>query len=105
VDFVVREEDVALQTDAAGNRTGKILIGLKAYDRAGNAVNWLGDQEILNIRPDQYSSVQKSGFSFHLEIDLPSHPDVQLVTAVYDWNSGKAGSLAIRVSDENANRK
>jgi VWFA-related protein len=98
VDLVVREQDVVLQTDAGGNRTAKILIGLKAYDRAGNAVNWLGDQEILNIKPDQYSSVQKSGFLFHLEIDLPSSAYVHLATAVYDWNSGKAGSLAIRVN-------
>jgi VWFA-related protein len=95
VDFIVREQDVVLQSEAGGMRTGKILLGLKAYDRLGNAVNWEGVTETLNIDPDQYRSFQKTGLTLHLEIDLPSNIDAHLVTAVYDWNSGKAGNLEI----------
>jgi VWFA-related protein len=98
VDFVVREQDVVTRPDAQGVRTGKILVGLKAYDRDGNAVNWEGVTETLRIGPDQYPSIQKTGLPVHLEIDLPSNVYVRLVTAVYDWGSGKAGNLEIPVN-------
>ena len=98
VDFVVREQDVVLRPDAQGVRSGKILMGLKAYDRDGNAVNWEGVTETLRIGPDQYPSTQKTGLPVHLEIDLPSNVFAHLVTAVYDWGSGKAGNLEIPVN-------
>jgi hypothetical protein len=98
VDFVVREQDIVLRPDAQGVRSGKILMGLKAYDRDGNAVNWEGVTETLRISPDQYPSLQKTGLPVHLEIDLPSNVYVHLVTAVYDWSSGKAGNLEIPVN-------
>ena len=105
VDFIIREQDLALLPDTKGERSGKLLIGLKAYDRDGNAVNWEGDEENLDIKPDQYSSIQKTGFPIHLEIDLPSPMDVHLVTAVYNWNSGNAGTLNIDLSDDPVQRK
>jgi len=98
VDLIVRAQDVLLQSNPQSDRSGKILLGLKAYDRDGNAVNWVGDSETLDIRPDQYSTVQDKGLPAHLEIDLPSNADVHLVPAVYDSNSGKAGTLEIPVS-------
>jgi VWFA-related protein len=104
VDLIVRAQDVVLQSEPQGDRTGKILVGLKAYDRDGNAVNWQGDSETLDIRPDQYSTVQDKGLPAHLEIDLPSNMNVHLVTAVYDSNSGKAGTLEVPVSVPPASR-
>ncbi len=98
VDLIVRAGDVALQSDPQGRRSGKILVGLKAYDRDGNALNWTGDSENLEITPDQFSTVQDKGLPAHLEIDLPSNTNVHLVTAVYDFNSGKAGTLEVPVS-------
>jgi hypothetical protein len=98
IDFIVREQDIVLLSEAQGARSGKILLGLKAYDRDGNAVNWEGLTETLDINPDQYRSIQKTGLPLHLEIDLPSNIDVHLVTAVYDLNSGKAGNLEIPVN-------
>jgi hypothetical protein len=41
-----------------------------------------------------YASIQKSGIPAHAEIDLPN-TDVYLETGVYDWGSGKAGTLEI----------
>ena len=105
VDFVIREQDVVLRPEAQGVRSGKILMGLKAYDRDGNAVNWEGVTETLRINPDQYSSLQKTGIPVHLEFDLPSSVYVHLVTAVYDWNSGKAGNLEIPVTLPRARRR
>ncbi len=98
VDLIVRAQDVVLQSEPQGGRRGKILIGLKAYGRDGSAVNWEGDVETLKIKPDQYSIIEDQGLPAHLEIDLPSNTEVHLVTAVYDSNSGKAGTLEIPVS-------
>ncbi len=98
VDLILRAEDVLSQSDPQGGRRGKILVGLKAYDRDGNALNWEGDSENLEIAPDQYSTVQDKGIPAHLEIDFPSNMNVHLVTAVYDFDSGKAGTLEIPVS-------
>ena len=95
VDFVVRAEDVELQPSAQGERSGKLLIGLKAYDRDGKAVNWEGDEETLSLKGSEYEAIRASGIRAHLEIDLPAKFDGHFVSAVYDLNSGKAGTLEI----------
>jgi hypothetical protein len=96
VEFIIRAGDVTWQTTANGNRSCRILVGLKAYDRDGNAVNWQGGVETIEVSATEYGSLQKKGIQAHLEIDLP-HGDFRLVTAVYDWNSGKAGTLELPV--------
>jgi hypothetical protein len=39
--------------------------------------------------------LQRKGIPVHLNIDLPTTGDIHLVTAVYDLNSGTAGTLEI----------
>lgn len=97
VDFVIRPKDVVLLPAEGARRTGKILIGLMAYDRDGQAVNWAGDTQAMELEPDTYRSVQKTGIPAHLVIDLPANADVQLVTGIYDWNTGLAGTLEIPI--------
>jgi len=97
VDFVMRAEDVILKLTPQGGRTGRILVGLKAYGGDGNAVNWQESMETLNVNAAAYEAVQKTGIPAHFEFDLPANTALHLVTAVFDWNSGKAGSLEISV--------
>jgi hypothetical protein len=94
-DFVIRVDDVTWQADSRGRRSGRILIGLKAYDHNGNPLNWTGTMETLEMSAEEYESRMKAGIPARLEIDLPPDPDLRVVTAVYDWNSGKAGSLEV----------
>jgi VWFA-related protein len=94
-DFVIRVDDVTWQADSRGRRSGRILIGLKAYDHNGNPLNWAGTMETLEMSAEEYESRKKTGIPARLEIDLPSDPGLRVVTAVYDWNSGKAGSLEV----------
>jgi hypothetical protein len=70
---------------------------VKAYDHNGNPLNWEGTMETLEISAEEYESRKKTGIPARLEIDLPSDLDLRVVTAVYDWNSGKAGSLEVPV--------
>lgn len=93
-DSVVREADKKMDPDAKGVYAGKISVGLMAYDRDGNAVNWEGAIQGMNLQPSVYASIQKSGVPAHMEIDLPNK-DVYLETGVYDWGTGKAGTLEI----------
>lgn len=95
VDFIIRVQDVSLLSNSQGGRDGRILVGLKAYDGDGNAVNWLGDVEALEAGPKDYESLLKAGIPVHLEIDLPADSGLHLVSAVYDFGSGKGGTLEI----------
>ena len=95
VDFTIRTGDVELRPNAQGGRSGRLLIGLKAYDRDGNVVNWEGDGETLDVKDSDYAALVKSGIPAHLMIDVPAGAQAHLVTAVYDWNSGRAGTLEV----------
>jgi hypothetical protein len=96
VDFMIRWTDVQLEAAPQETHSGKIQLGLLAYDRDGNAVNWTGGTQVMNLKPEIYTTIQKSGIPAHMEIDLPN-ADVYLVTGVYDWGSGKAGTLEIPI--------
>jgi len=95
VSFVLRSQDLILNPNAQGGRSGRFLIGLKAYDHEGNALNWSGDEEVVNISPEQFDSIRKNGIPAHLNIDVPTAGEIHLVTAVYDRESGMAGTLEI----------
>ena len=94
VNFFIRGSDLALESNPQGERTGKIELGLTAYDQVGNAVNWDGVTQAMNLRPDEFAAMQKSGVPAPMEIDLPSDA-AYLVTGVYDWGTGKTGTLEV----------
>jgi hypothetical protein len=66
-----------------------------AYDRAGEVMNSAVGTLAMNIKPDTFATIQKSGLLAHLEIDLPSDKDIYLETGVYDWATGRAGTVGI----------
>jgi len=99
VDFFIRWTDLAFQLSPQGERSGKIEVALKAFDRDGNAVNWDGVTQAMNLQPDAFNAMQKSGIPVHMEIDLPNE-DVYLVTGVFDWGTGKTGSLEIQLRSD-----
>jgi VWFA-related protein len=94
VNFFIRWTDVAFQSTPQGRHSGKIQVALMAYDRDGKAVNWDASSEEINLKPEAYAAIQKSGIPAEMEIDLPNR-DLDLVTGVYDWGNGKAGTLDI----------
>jgi VWFA-related protein len=97
VDFMIRWTDVKLDPASDGKYTGKLQVELLAYDHAGHAVNWVGGTQAMNLTPDLYAAMQRSGVPAHFEIDLPADSAVFLETGVYDWTTGKAGTLEIPV--------
>jgi hypothetical protein len=97
VDLMIRWSGVKLQLTAAGKHTGKVQAELLAYDRDGHALNWTGGILMMDLAPEMYTAIQRSGVPAHFEIDLPSDKDVFLATGVYDWETGKAGTLEIPI--------
>jgi VWFA-related protein len=94
VDYLIRSTDLQLSAGANGDRRGRIQIEVVAYDRDGKALNWANSSANLNLQQATVSSIEKSGLRAHLEIDVPKG-DTYLTTGVYDWNTGKAGTLEI----------
>ena len=94
VDFFIRWTDVAFESTPQGEQSGKIQVALMAYDHAGNTVNWEAVTQAMDIKANNVDAIQRSGVPAHLEIDLQEE-DLHLVTGVYDWGTGKAGTLEI----------
>lgn len=95
VDFVVPSNDLHLETAPNGRHGGKIELQLLAYDRDGHAVNWAGGTLVMNMTPEVYAQIQRSGIPAHFDIDLPANQEIDLETGVYDPATGKAGTLSI----------
>jgi hypothetical protein len=94
LDFRIPWTAIAFKPAPDGGRSGKIDAGLIAYDGDGNAVNWMSIHQEMNMTAEQFAAIQKSTVPARIEIDLPNN-ELHLATGVYDWDSGKAGSLEI----------
>jgi hypothetical protein len=97
VQFTIRAQDVAFSQDQSGRRFAKLVIGLKAYSQDGVALDWRATGESIELTPPQYESVAKSGIPVRLDLDLPAAAAAHLITAVYDSNSGRAGTVEIPI--------
>lgn len=93
-DFLIDPKKIQLELTPEGNRTGKIQVGLLAWDHDGKALNWVGGTMVLNLNPTTYLEIQKTGIRAHAELDIPQ-TNVYLSTGVYDLNANKAGTLEI----------
>lgn len=49
----------------------------------------------MDLKPDLFAAIEKSGVPAHVEMDLPSDEDVVLEAGVYDWETGKAGTISV----------
>lgn len=96
VNFLIRSSDLQLSVSTNGERGGRVQIELVAYDRDGKALNWASSTAKLSLNPATFNSIEKSGLRAHMEIDVP-RTDIYLATGVYDWNTGRAGTLEVPV--------
>ena len=107
IDFMIRWSDVSLEKvipasdqksgahpDTEGEWRDKLSVKLIAYDYDGKAVNWIESSPQLALKPDMYAALQKASIMAQMVIDLPIQ-NVSLQTGVYDWGSGRAGTLEI----------
>jgi VWFA-related protein len=97
VTFTIRAQDLSFGQAPSGERMAKLLAGVKAYGADGAALNWQATREAVELSAAQYQSILKSGIPVTLDLDLPANTPAQLVTAVYDWNTTRSGTLEIPV--------
>jgi VWFA-related protein len=93
-DFLIDPKKIQLDLTPEGNRTGKIQVGLLAWDHEGKALNWVGGTMVLDLNSTAYAEIQKTGIRAHAELDVPL-TNVYLSTGVYDLTANKAGTLEI----------
>ena len=72
-------------------------VGLTRLHWSGSrkVLNWTGATQMMNLKPDIFTAIQRSGVTAHMEIDVPSDRDVFFETGVYDWETGKAGTVEV----------
>jgi VWFA-related protein len=98
--FTIRAQDISFSQARSGKRIAKLLIGIKAYAEDGSALNWLATREAIELDAAHYESLLKSGIPITLNIDLPANAKARFVTAVYDWNTTRAGTLEIQLHQQ-----
>ncbi len=96
-DFLIRWTDVRFTPAAGGKHEGKIQVELLAYHTDGTPLNWIGGTQAMSLDEATFASIQRSGIPAHVEIDVPQGRDWVLSTGVYDWTTGKSGTLQIHL--------
>lgn len=98
IEFKIRAAELRLDPMPDGKRTGRIEVDVAAYDRDGHPLNWTGAIRVMNLNPNTFAEVQQSGVPAQLGIDLPADKPVDLVAGVFDFETGKTGTLQIRLN-------
>jgi hypothetical protein len=93
-EFAVLPQDLSFDKTPNGARTGHIEVMLVAYDRSGSIVNILKRDVPISLEEEAYQSSLRGGLQIREEIDVPGG-DVYLRMGIYDFNSGKCGTLGV----------
>ena len=101
-DFAVSLYQLNLELLPDGNRRANLDVRVVAYDRAGKPLAMTGERGPVILTPNALEDARTAGIHLRQEMDLPSNADIHLRTGVYDLNSGRAGTLGLRLRIENA---
>jgi len=93
-EFTVTVDDLKLNVDADGTRTGTLVVGLTVYDRYGQVVNQQARRAALTLKPEVYAAVKATGLKMTAKFVAPAG-QYWLRTGVYDEGGAKVGTLEI----------
>ena len=93
-EFIVTVDDLNLNADAEGTRSGSLVVGLTVYDRYGQIVNQQARRAALTLKPEVYEAVKTMGLKMAARFEAPAG-QYWLRTGVYDEGSTKVGTLEI----------
>jgi VWFA-related protein len=96
-EFLVTVDDLKLNVDGEGTRTGTLVVGLTVYDRYGQVVNQQARRAALTLTPEVYAVVKTSGLKIKAKFEAPAG-QYWLRTGVYDEGSTKVGTLEISLT-------
>jgi hypothetical protein len=101
VNFAVALPDIVMGSDANGMRSGNIEIMLVAFGANGDILNFVKKRSNLKMDPKMYEATQQVGMQVHEEIDVPAGESF-LRVGIYDWNSGKCGTVGAALNGSSA---
>ncbi len=105
LDFAVSLYQVKVDRLANGDRRAQLEVRAIAYDDADKPLSITGERGFVTLTPPALKDALKFGIHLHEEIDVPANAHIHLRTGVFDLNSGRAGTLGIRLLTETANSK
>lgn len=97
IDFLIRSSDLEI-AQMGESHQGTLQLDVAAWGPDGRPVNWAGGTMRLNLKADTWAEAQKNGLLAHVDLDLPKN-GLWLTTGVYDWRTGKAGTLEVPMHD------
>lgn len=104
-DFAVSLYQLKLELLPDGNRRANLEVRVVAYDRTGKPLAITGERGPVILTPTALEEAKKIGIHLRQELEVPSNADIRLRSGVFDLNSGRAGTLGLRLRTEIANAK
>ncbi len=95
VNFVSLTTGLGLALQSDGRRHGAVEFLAYVYDTEGRLINLEGDTLSMNLAPETYQGLLKSGMGFHLQVSAPAKSESFLRLAIHDLGSGRMGVVEI----------
>ena len=98
VDFGAVASDLMLTPQPNGTRSGAVEFVAYVYDADGKLLNIEGRTVTMNLTPETYARLTRSGLGFHLQVSAPAKSDSFIRLAVHDVSSGHMGVVEVATS-------
>lgn len=102
LDFAVSLYQVKVERLSNGDRRAQLEVRAIAYDDFDKPLSMTGEQGYVILTPKALEDALKFGIHLHEELDVPANLHIRLRTGVFDLNSGRAGTLGLRLLTETA---
>jgi len=105
LDFAVSLYQINVEQLPNGDHRAQLEVRVIAYDDARKPLSMTGESGYVTLTPQGLEDVKKFGIHLHEELDVPANLHIHLRTGVFDLNSGRAGTLGLRLQTEMATAK
>ncbi len=96
-DLEIFPDQLQFEVTPDGVRNGKIELKLVLYDDTGKVLNVVGGRFGLTYARDEFEKIRREGLNLRERIEIPATRDARLYSGICDLNSGRIGTLAMRV--------
>lgn len=96
-DLELFPDQLQFEVTPDGVHNGKIELKLVLYDETGKVLNVVGGRFGLTYASDEFEKLRHEGLQLRERIEIPSSSDGRLYSGICDLNSGRIGTLAVRL--------
>ncbi len=98
-DLELFPDQLQFEVTSEGVHNAKIQVKLVLYDETGKVLNVVGGRFGLTYTLDEFEKVRQEGLQLRERIEIPANSDARLYSGICDLNSGRIGTLAMRLHD------